>query len=256
MPNLFRHPGRNCLAGGGPDAETSSERRFRIAPPAMSARQPLPTAPTRSNPADDQEKGLILHKLTISAGLLLLGLSACGSEPASNENAPNSALPANISATAPATGSAPATAAAAVVLEGSGLRLPGASPPRSLAFDTAEAEAIDALTKALGRPPTERGENEECGGGSMKFAEWKDELTAWFLDERFAGWDSKGKLKTLEGIGIGSPRADLATLPGFEVEESTLGTEFRSGGLSGVFDSKAPAAKVSHLWGGATCVFR
>lgn len=195
-----------------------------------------------------------MHKLTISSGLLLLGLAACGSGPAQNESAPNSALPANVSASAPAP--APAPAAAAVVLEGSGLRLPTASPPRSLAFDTAEAEAIDALTKALGRPPTERGENEECGGGAMKFAEWKGELTAWFLDERFAGWDSKGKLRTLEGIGIGSARTDLATLPGFEVEESTLGTEFRSGGLSGIFDSKAPGAKVTHLWGGATCVFR
>ncbi|HEX8528294.1 hypothetical protein, partial [Allosphingosinicella sp.] len=167
-----------------------------------------------------------MHKLTTSAGLLLLGLAACGSEPARNESAANSALPANSSASAPIQAQAPA-AATPVVLEGSGLRLPGATPPRSLAFDSSETETIEALTKALGRPPTERGENEECGGGGMKFAEWKDELTAWFLDERFAGWDSKGKLKTLEGIGIGSPRTGLATLPGFEVEESTLGTEFR-----------------------------
>lgn len=194
-----------------------------------------------------------MHKLTSGAGLLLLGLAACDSGPARNESASNPALPANSSASAPA--AAPA-AADPVVLEGSGLRIPGASPPRSLAFDLSEAETVAALTKALGRPPTERGENGECGGGGMKFAEWKGELTAWFLDQRFAGWDSKGGLKTLEGIGIGSRRADLSTLPGFEVEESTLGTEFRSGGLSGIFDSKAPGAKVTHFWGGATCVFR
>jgi hypothetical protein len=196
-----------------------------------------------------------LHKLTIGAGLLLLGLAACGSEPARNESIANSELPANEPASAPSP--APALAPAApVVLEGAGLRIPGASPPRTLAFDLSEAETIAALTKALGRPPGKRGENEECGGGAMKFAEWQGELTAWFLDGRFAGWDSKGSLRTLEGIGIGSARADLSTLPSFEVEESSLGTEFRSGGLSGTFDSKAPAAKVAHLWGGATCVFR
>ncbi|HEX8514272.1 MAG TPA: hypothetical protein VF688_14335, partial [Allosphingosinicella sp.] len=71
-----------------------------------------------------------------------------------------------------------------------------------------------------------------------------------------AGWDNKGGLKTIEGIGVGSTRAEVATLPGFEVEESTLGTEFRAGGLSGVLDSNAPNAKVTHIWGGATCVFR
>lgn len=197
-----------------------------------------------------------MHKLTIGAGALLLGLAACNSEPARNESAANSAVPANASANASAPAAAPAPAAAAVVLEGAGLRLPGASPPRTLAFDMPEAQTIDALTKALGRPPTEQGENEECGGGAMKFAEWKGELTAWFLDGRFAGWDNKGGLKTLEGIGIGSSRSEVATLPGFEFEESTLGAEFRAGGLSGVLDSKAPDAKVTHIWGGATCVFR
>jgi hypothetical protein len=193
--------------------------------------------------------------MTIGCGALLLGLAACDSEPARNESAANSAVPGNASASASAPAPAPA-AAAPVILEGAGLRIPGASPPRTLAFDLSEAETVDALTKALGRPPTERGENEECGGGSMKFAEWKGELTAWFLDGRFAGWDNKGALRTLEGIGIGSSRAQVATLPGFEVEESTLGTEFRAGGLSGVLASKAPDSKVTHIWGGATCVFR
>lgn len=200
-----------------------------------------------------------MHKLTIGsglAGLVLLGLAACGAEPARNEaaasEAANSAAPANASPIAPA----PVAAAAPIVLEGAGLRIPGASPPRTLAFDTPKAATVDALTKALGRPPTELGDNEECGGGGMEFAEWKGEITAWFLDNRFAGWDNKGKLRTLEGVGVGSSRAEVAALPGFEVEESTLGTEFRAGGLSGILASKAPGAKVTHLWGGATCVFR
>lgn len=193
-----------------------------------------------------------MHKLTIVPGLLLLGLAACDSEPARNESAANSAVAAN--AQAPA--SAPTVAAPRIVLEGAGLRIPSASPPRTLAFDMPKAATIEALTKALGRPPTELGDNSECGGGGMEFAAWEKEITAWFLDGRFAGWDNKGGLKTLESIGIGSSRADLAALPGFEVEESTLGTEFRAGGLSGILASKAPDAKVTNLWGGATCVFR
>jgi len=193
-----------------------------------------------------------LHKLTLAAGLSLLGLGACDSEPALNESVADAGAH-NVAAPVAAPAPAPA---APIVLEGAGLRIPSASPPRTLAFDMAEAATVDALTKALGRPPTERGENSDCGGGGMKFAEWKGEITAWFMDGRFAGWDNKGGLRTLEGIGIGSSRAEVATLPGFEVEESTLGAEFRAGGLSGILASKAPDSKVTDLWGGATCVFR
>jgi hypothetical protein len=206
-----------------------------------------------------------LNRLTIGAGLLLLGLAACDSAPAPGDdtadtaNTANTANSANSAAQANASEPAPPSPAAApaLVLEGSGIRIPSASPPRTLALGTPEAETIESLARTLGRAPTRRGENEECGGGGkMRFAEWKDDLTLWFEEGRFAGWDSKGKLETIEGVGIGSSRADVAALPGFEVEESTLGTEFRAGGLSGILSSKAADAKVTHLWGGATCVFR
>lgn len=194
-----------------------------------------------------------MHKLTIGAGFLLLGLAACDSAPAGDDAAANSAAPANSSAAAAQSAPVPA---APVVLEGAGLRIPGASPPRTLAFDMPKAEVIEALTRALGRPPTERGENSECGGGAMTFADWEGEMLVYFLDGRFAGWDSRGALKTIEGIGIGSSRAEVARLPGFEVEQSTLGAEFRARGLSGILESAAPGAKVTAIWGGATCVFR
>ena len=189
---------------------------------------------------------------------VLLALAACGPAPerkdgANSSEAANAAAPANAAAAAPPP---PPAARSPLVLEGAGLGIPDASPPQIVSFDTPKAATIAALTKALGSPPGEQGENEECGGGGMEFAAWKDEITLWFETGRFAGWDNKGKLKTTGGIGIGSSRADLAQLPGFEVEESTLGTEFRSGGLSGVLASKAADAKVTHLWGGATCVFR
>ncbi|HEU0097163.1 MAG TPA: hypothetical protein VFQ67_00175 [Allosphingosinicella sp.] len=185
------------------------------------------------------------------AGLVLLGLAACNPAPAPEGG--GSGDSANVAAAAPARAAAPAPA---VVLEGAGLRIAGATPPRTLAFGIPAAEAIAALTEAFGRPPSERGENEECGGGAMAFAAWDGKVTIWLLDGRFAGWDDKGGLRTLEGVAVGSSRSDVESLPGFEAEESTLGTEFRAGGLSGILASAAADARVTHLWGGETCVFR
>jgi hypothetical protein len=192
------------------------------------------------------------------AGLLLLGLSACTPEPggngSDNVSAANAAAPAGGNAAA----EAPAPAERSpLLLEGAGLGIPDASPPRIVSFNTPKAAVIEALTKALGRAPNALGNNEECGGGGgMEFAEWKDEITLYFEEGAFSGWDSEGELKTTNGIGLGSSRADVEKLTGFEVEESTLGTEFRAGGLSGLLASKAPGAKVTALWGGTTCVFR
>ncbi|HEX9946788.1 MAG TPA: hypothetical protein VGA98_04535 [Allosphingosinicella sp.] len=190
------------------------------------------------------------------AGLLLLGLPACTAEPGENASGDPSAT----NAAAPAGSNAAAAAAPAarspLLLEGAGLGIPDASPPRIVSFNTPKAAVIEALTKALGRPPTQVGENSECGGGGLEFAEWKDEITLYFQEGAFSGWDSKGELKTTDGIGLGSSRSDVEKLAGFEAEESTLGTEFRAGGLSGLLASKAPGAKVTALWGGTTCVFR
>jgi len=194
------------------------------------------------------------------SALVLLGLAACGpatgpTDSANSQAAAGSATPAN----AAAGGETAATDSAQppLVLEGAGLRIPGASPPRTVAFETPEADSIAALASALGGPPTERGENAECGGGGgLQFAQWKDRITIWFENGRFVGWDAGGGLETAGGVGIGSSRAEVAALPGFEVEESTLGTEFRAGGLSGILASDAADARVTHLWGGATCVFR
>jgi hypothetical protein len=41
-----------------------------------------------------------------------------------------------------------------------------------------------------------------------------------------------------------------------EFPESTIGTEFMSGELSGLLESDAPNAKVTALWAGTSCIFR
>lgn len=201
-----------------------------------------------------------MRKPTIGglAGLLILGLGACSEAPqeADTNAASNSAFNSANAATPAGPGRPADPVLAPLVLEGHGLRISGVAPGTELPFNSPKDATVEAVTKALGRPPTERGTNDECGGGSLEFATWEGEITAWFEEDRFAGWDSKGKLKTPGGIAIGSSRADLAPLRGLEVEESSLGTEFRAGGLSGVLASKAPDARVTHLWGGSTCVFR
>jgi hypothetical protein len=188
------------------------------------------------------------------AGALLLGLGACDAPPRQSDGNAASTPAGAASPAAPTASADPALAP--LLLEGHGLRLSGVAPGTELPFDSPKAATIEAVARALGRPPAERGTNDECGGGGLEFAEWTDEITVWFENDRFVGWDSKGKLKTPGGVGVGSSRADLAPLRGIEVEESTLGTEFRAGGLSGILASKAPDAKVIHLWGGSTCVFR
>jgi hypothetical protein len=193
-----------------------------------------------------------------SSAVLLLGLAACDPAPSREENAKQEAAPATAAnnAAAPAPAAAAGQAGAPIVLEGTGLRIAGASPPRTIAFEAPEAATIEALTAALGGPPAERGENEECGEGALQFAAWRDRLTVWFQEGRFAGWDAGGDLRTAGGVGVGSSRAEAAALPGFEVEQSSLGVEFRAEGLSGILASNAPDARVTDLWAGSTCVFR
>ena len=189
--------------------------------------------------------------------LLSLGLAACSAESGSGNSAnaqSNATLLADPAAKPP-----PAKALAAsapLILDGKGLSLVeregGAT--RMIPFDSPIDETIDAVTRALGKPPGERGSNEECGGGSQDFATWKGDISLWFAEGRFVGWDSKGDLKTAEGLGIGSRRS---AIPQFQVEQSSLGTEFTGeDGLYGLLESAAPKARITALWAGSTCIFR
>jgi hypothetical protein len=67
----------------------------------------------------------------------------------------------------------------------------------------------------------------------------------------------KAGLTTMDGIGVGSTRAQLlAARPATTVEDSTLGTEFAVADMGGLFEDAAPDAKITHLWAGVTCAFR
>lgn len=198
-------------------------------------------------------------------GLLLLdALAGCSTEaekagqpPGGNNagTAPANGLRAVASDRAPA---APAEAPAlALASDGLSLASPGGAA-RPVPFGTAEDEAIRIVAASLGEP-TERGVNNDCGAGPLGFANFPGGLNLLLQNGRFAGWFLSGdnaRLRTVEGIGIGSTRRELDAAYRAEVAESTLGQEFTAGDLGGLLSSAAPDGRVEALWAGMTCMFR
>ncbi len=147
----------------------------------------------------------------------------------------------------------------ALAVEGEGLRLfdreSGAARP--IAFGTAR----DAVMAALAfRDPPDTGRQEECGAGPLDYAAWPDGLKLYFQQGKFAGWAldrrASGALSTASGIGPGSSRAELEAAYAVKVAQSTLGTEFTAGALSGLLDGPARDGSVSNMWAGTSCNFR
>lgn len=180
-------------------------------------------------------------------------LSACedpaqepASAPADTAVTPGPAAP-------PATSPAPASTRV-VGLDPEGLRLIDrqSGSTASLAFGQ-PAEQVLAMVGASRGAPAERGTNSECGAGPLDFASWDDGLTLWFQNGAFAGWATNRQGATLmTGVGVGSSRADLEGAHAVTVEETTLGTEFTFGGVSGLLEN----GRVSNLWAGVSCNFR
>lgn len=103
--------------------------------------------------------------------------------------------------------------------------------------------------------------NDECGAGPMDFAGF-DGLTLNYQDGNFVGWSAgdpsqgTGAL-TLDGITIGSTRAEIEALRGLqEVADSTIGHEFSAEGISFLLSGTEPDAAVTDMWAGTNCIFR
>ncbi|MEP9357799.1 hypothetical protein [Sphingomonas sp. KR3-1] len=138
------------------------------------------------------------------------------------------------------------------------LVLPNGSA-RHASFGIAKADAVKMLTAALGNP-IEEATNQDCGAGALGYAAFRDGLSLYFQDGKFAGWDldgrENGKFTTGNGIGIGMTRKALEAAGPAEVGETTIGHEFTMGELSGLLSSDAPDGKVTNLWAGVTCIAR
>lgn len=200
-------------------------------------------------------------RLSAIAGLALLA-SACG-QPASAPQAPEAppapAAPSASEAPAAMPEQPPKPDGPLLALDGEGLRLvrPNGSTAL-LPFGRPTADAVAVLSSVLGAP-TNRTTNDECGAGPTEIVDWGGGLSAMFLDGKFDGWsaDQRKGLSTMNGIGVGSTRAELKeAFSDLEVEESTLGTEFSAGGLGGLLDGQGAGAKVETLWAGNICAFR
>lgn len=199
-------------------------------------------------------------RLTLAFAVLLL--AGCG-EPASDEVAPPES-PIQETAAEPAIPQAEPAEGATVVsdarpipaLDSEGLRMvipTGAT--RLIPFGSGRRVVENAIGRAFGRGGT-RSSSDECGAGPMEFSSI-DGLTLNFQADRFVGWslDAPSPLTTIDGVGIGSTRAEIeqdrtVTL----VEDSTLGAEFRAGGIGGFFDGEGGRANM--LYAGTQCFFR
>lgn len=197
--------------------------------------------------------------LTAAAPLALaLALAACG-QPAADGVAP-AAEP----AAAPAEAPIPASKVEdkpAIALAPDGLRLVASSgSARGLDFGLGKAEVVEILTQAHG-VSGKASSNSECGAGPIDFVAWPDGLSALFQDDKFVGWslghDAAKTLTTMNGVGLGSTRSQLAeAFGGLKVEETTLGHEFDAGGIYGILSGPGANATVDAMWAGTSCVFR
>lgn len=146
---------------------------------------------------------------------------------------------------------------AKVALEGEGLRIflvPSGSS-RPIPFGTPAETAVERLSRVLGEPPQQQGENLDCGAS---YSAWSSGLTIWVARGEMVGWSvaRQSDLTTASGIGMGSTRSDLEAAYRAEVFQSTLGVEFNAGGLAGLLESQRPDATILNLWAGVVCLAR
>lgn len=153
---------------------------------------------------------------------------------------------------APAGAEAAARNAIALNLAPDGLQTVAGASSRTLAFGT-PAEVVLRVVEAATQSLPQRSRNAECGEGPLDIATYP-RVAVYFQEGRFVGWSARGRgLTTMAGVGIGSKKADVDGVIDAPVEETSLGREFTSGGLSGLYDAKDA---VTALWAGSTCIAR
>jgi hypothetical protein len=188
--------------------------------------------------------------------LPLLALAACSAAPA-NDTAPApapSATPVAATTPSPTPSATPETPQLALSVDGEGLRFVypnGRTVP--LAFGTSQAQAITATTAALGDPKA-RGTNADCPNGPVDFARWESGFTLHFRDAALVGWTGAPGVTNMAGIGVGSTRRDLTDVLDARIKQTSLGTQFTAGGLTGILASDAANAKIEAMWAGEGCV--
>lgn len=120
--------------------------------------------------------------------------------------------------------------------------------------------AVSTVSISFG-DPTETVDTSECPAGPLKITTWPNGLSLNTLDEAFVGWSIRPNsgsenLTTIAGVGIGTSVKNLQEAYEVEVFESSLGTEFNVGQMSGILSSDQPDGEIINLWAGLNCIFR
>lgn len=207
-------------------------------------------------------KSTLRFSILLPLGLtLLLTTVACNQTPDAADTNGTSPTAGAVDPVDPAPLAPNAETESLLSLAGEGLRIVDAQTGSTVALDFGTEMSVveEAVTRIAGEP-TESGENRECGSGPQMIIQWSNGLSLHAADGDFIGWSTRpsteATLTTMTGVGVGSTRSELETDYTVEVVESTLGTEFIAGDLSGLLTSTEPDATVEYLWAGVTCNFR
>ncbi|MBV0913488.1 hypothetical protein [Anianabacter salinae] len=126
------------------------------------------------------------------------------------------------------------------------------SSPLRIDFDRAEEGVVPAVSRLLKSEPVSRTVQPDCGAGPVTALRW-DGLTLNFLGPSLKGWVADTpRFETLEGLRVGFDRAEAEALGATGFRQTSLGTEFESGGVFGLIED----GKITTLWSGVTCFFR
>ena len=183
-------------------------------------------------------------RLLAVAGLVMMSVGACER---ADGPPPPPAEATSPSQTPPAAPPEQNHADSAIVLEAGGLKV----GDRTFAFDTpADGVLAAVMAQRPGTPPS-RGTSPECGPGPLDYARW-DDLTLWFQNGRFAGWESSGPiLATTSGAHAGMTRPQLEAAGATDFDSNSLGIGFSVGEVYGIIGEGESTAAV--LFSGANC---
>jgi hypothetical protein len=205
----------------------------------------------------------------IATAALLGMLAACSAPEGTNQadmaqNAPDDSadiiVPQGNAGDAAAGNQVEAAMRPGMSLSPDGLMLVSASGSTSpVNFGIAQDDVMRAARAVLGKPQNEA-LNPECPYGPLDTVDFADGLTLFFEGARFVGWDvddtRPGRFTTMSGVGIGTTRREMERSIAIEIDNSSLGHEFRSGALSGLLSAPGDTGRVMRLWAGTACIFR
>jgi hypothetical protein len=132
------------------------------------------------------------------------------------------------------------------VLAGDGLRV--GQTGKEIGFGRAEAGAVTAAVKLMGRQPTSRQTLRECRAGPIDTAHWDTGITMYFTSGDFVGWATSAPgLRSAKGVGVGDTAAEVSARTGLA---ATPGAVRVQDDITLLFDADG---RVTRLRAGTTC---